>query len=139
MDESDSRDWVVQAVAERFWPVGSKASLVTVRKRGPRDPVRELEPGLALERQADGLRASGVEVSIGIKYGQPQEVLLQEARDLSADCIFIDSHGFGRGQSDGPDRRGLGKAVEAILLGAHCSVEIVRSTNLTRQYLQPAA
>lgn len=139
MNESDSTDQVVQAVAERFWPVGSKASLVAVRKSGPRDPGRQSETGLALERQADRLRATGLEVSIGIKYGQPEDVLLREARDLSADCIFIESYGFGRRQNDGPDHCGLGKAVEAILLGAHCSVEIVRSTNLTGNDLQPAA
>jgi len=139
VDESDSTDQVVQAVAERFWPVGSKASLVAVRKSGPRDPGAQSETGLALERQADRLRATGLEVSIGIKDGQPEDVLLREARDLSADCIFIESHGLGRRQSDGSDRRGLGKAVEAILLGAHCSVEIVRSKNLTGEYLQPAA
>jgi nucleotide-binding universal stress UspA family protein len=135
VDESDSTDWVVQAVAERFWPAGSKASLVAVRKSDPRDPVRELEPSLALERQADRLRATGLEVSIGIKYGQPQDLLLQEARDLSADCIFIDSHGSDRRQSDGADSRGLGKAAEAILLGGHCSVEIVRSKTLPEHYL----
>lgn len=139
VDESDSTDPVVQAVAERFWPVGSKASLVAVRKSGPRDPVRELEPGFALERQADRLRATGLEVSIRIKYGRPEEVLLREARDLSADCIFIESHGLGGRQSDGSDRRGLSKAAEAILLGAHCSVEIVRSKKLPEQYLKPAA
>jgi nucleotide-binding universal stress UspA family protein len=137
--ESESTDLVVQAVAERFWPVGSKASLVMVRKSGPRDPRGQSETGLALERQADRLRATGLEVSIGIKDGHPVDVLLREARDLSADCIFIESHGLGHRQSDGSDRRGLGKAVAAVLLGAHCSVEIVRSTNLTGQYLQPAA
>ena len=139
MGESESTDQVVQAVAERFWPVGSKASLVAVRKNGPRDPGGQSETGLALETQADRLRAAGLEVSIGIKYGPPEDVLLQEARDLSADCIFIESHGLGCRQRDGSDRRGLGKAVEAILLGAHCSVEIVRSKNLTVEYLQPAA
>jgi hypothetical protein len=46
---------------------------------------------------------------------------------------------LGRRQIAGSDRRGLGRAVEAILLGAHYSVEIVRSTNLTGRYLQPAA
>ncbi len=126
-------------MAERFWPLGTKASLVAVRKSGPRDPVKELERGLALERQADRLRASGLEVTIGIRYGHPQDVLLREARDLMADCIFIESHGFGHRRNDGSDNRGLSKAAEAILLGAHCSVEIVRSKNLTRQYLQPAA
>jgi nucleotide-binding universal stress UspA family protein len=134
VDESESTNSVVQAVAERFWPAGSKASLVAVRKSGPRDPVRELKPGLALERQADRLRATGLEVSVGIKYGQPQDVLLQEGRDLSADCIFIDSHGLGGRQTDGSDSRGLGKAAEAILLGAHCSVEIVRSKNLPERH-----
>lgn len=138
VDESDSTDLVVQAVAERFWPVGSKASLVAVRKSGPRDPGRQTESGLALERQAARLRATGLEVSTAIKYGQPEDVLLREARDLLADCIFIESHGLGRRQSDGFDGRGLGKAVASILLGAHCSVEIVRSKNLTGQYL-PAA
>ena len=139
VDESDSADLVVQAVAERFWPAGSRASLVAVRKIGPRDPGGQSQIGLALERQADRLRAIGMEVSIEIKYGQPEDVLLREARDLSADCIFVESHGLGRRRSDGSDRRGLVKAVEAILLGAHCSVEIVRSKNLTGECLQPAA
>jgi nucleotide-binding universal stress UspA family protein len=139
VDESNSNDLVVQAVAKRFWPVGSKASLVAVRKSGPLDPGWQSETGQALERQADSLRATGLEVSIGIRYGQPEDVLLREARALSADCIFIKSHGLGSRQSDGSDCRGLGKAGEAILLGAHCSVEIVRSKNLTGPYLQPAA
>lgn len=139
VDDSDSIDLVVQAVAERFWPVGSKASLVAVRKSGPRDPVGELETAVALERQADRLRVTGLEVSVGIKYGQPEDVLLREARDLSADCIFVDSHGLDRRQSGGAEIRGLGKVVEAIVLGAHCSVEIVRSKNWTEQYLKPAA
>jgi nucleotide-binding universal stress UspA family protein len=109
-----------------------------VRKSGPRDPGGQSETGLALERHADRLRATGLEVSIGKRYGEPEDVLLREARDLSADCIFIESHGLGR-QSDGSDRRALGKTVEAILLGAYCSVEIVRSKNVTEQYLKPAA
>ena len=128
VDEAESTDWVVDALAERFWPEGSKARLVAVRKSGLRDAGKELEPGHVLERQADRLRATGLEVSIGIKYGQPQDVLLQEARDLSADSIFIDS-----------DSHGLSKVAEAILLGAHCSVEIVRPKNLPEQFLKPAA
>lgn len=138
LDHAASTDHVVQAVAERFWPVGSKASLVTVRKSGPSDPRAQSETSLALERHADRLRATGLEVSIAVRCGRPEDVLLREARDLPADCIFIDSHGLGR-QSPGSDRHGLGKAVEAILLGAHCSVEIVRSKNVTEQYLKPAA
>ena len=137
VDEVDSIDQVVQAVAERFWPEGSEASIVAVRKSGPRDPVREIETGRVLERQAERLGATGLKVSAGFRYGQPEAVLLQEARDLSADCIFIDSHGLDRRQSG--EARGFGKAVESIVLGAHCSVEIVRSKNGTEQFLKPAA
>ena len=138
VDEIESTDRIVQAVAERFWPAGSEVSLIAVRNSDPTDRVGELETSLELERQADRLRATGLEVSVSIKYGRPESVLLQEARGLSADCIFIDSHGLGRCQTDGSDHAGLGKAAEAILLGAHCSVEILRSKNLT-QHLQPAA
>ena len=139
VDESDSTDRVVRAVAERSWPAGSEASFVAVRKSGPRDLVRDSKTGLVLERLADRLRAIGLEVSIAIKYGQPEDVLLQEARELSFDCIFIDSHVLDRRQGDGFDRRRLGTVAEALVLGAHCSVEVVRPKKLTDQYLEPAA
>jgi nucleotide-binding universal stress UspA family protein len=131
--ETDSTDVVVQAVAERFWPVGSEANIVTVRKSGPRDPVRDSATALVLKRLADKLRAKGLEVSTAIKYGQPQDVLLQEARELSADCIFIDSHELDQDPVAGFDARGLGKVAEAVVFGAHCSVEVVRQKNVTDQ------
>jgi len=139
VDECDSIDRVVNAVAERFWPQGSQASIVAVRKIGPRDPERDSETALVLERLADKLRAIGLEVSIAIKYGQPQDVFLQEAHEFSADCIFIDSHRSGHGQGDGFVRRGLDKVAEALVLGAHCSVEVVRPRDLTDQSWKPAA
>ena len=139
VDEAGSTDWVVEAVAERFWPSGSKAKLVAVRRSGPRDAGKEFEPRHALERQTDRLRATGLEVSFGIKYGQPHDVILQEARDVAADSIFIDAHGLDHRQSDGSGNYGLGKVAEAILLGAHCSVEIVRPKNLPEQFFEPAA
>ena len=88
---------------------------------------------------AKELRAMGLRVSIAIRDGQPQDVLFQEARELSADCIFIDSHGLGHESRYGVDRRGLGKVAEALVLGAHCSVEVVRAKNFSDQSLKPAA
>lgn len=139
VDEPDSAAGVVQAVAERFWPVGSKASIVAVRKSGPGDPVRNSAATLMLERLAGKLRAKGLEVSSAIKHGQPEEVFMREARELSADCIFLDSHGSDHGQDDGFYGRSLGRVAAALVLGAHCSVEVVRPKNLTDQYLKPAA
>jgi nucleotide-binding universal stress UspA family protein len=139
VDESDSTARVVQAVEERFWPAGSTANIVAVRKGGPRDPERDSETALVLERLADRLRAIGLKVSISIKDMQTQDALLQEARELSTDCIFIDSHGWDHGQDDGFNGRGLGRVAAALVLGAHCSVEVVRPKSLTDQYLKPAA
>ena len=138
VDEPDSAARIVQAVAERFWPAGSKASLVAVRKNGPRDPLRVSEVAIMLERLADKLRAKGLEVSSTVKHGQPQVVLLREARQLSVDCIFIDSLRLDHGKGNGFDR-GLGQVSQAIVLGAHCSVEVVRPTNLLNQHLDPVA
>ena len=69
MDESDSTDQVVEAVNERYWPLGSKASLVAMRKSGLRDPGGQSETGLALERKADRLRAAGLESQSGSSTG----------------------------------------------------------------------
>ena len=138
VDESDSTAMAVQAVADRRWPAGSKASVVAVRKSGPRDPAKDSETALGLERLGDELRAIGLEASIVIRYGEPKDVLLQEARDRSVDCIFIDSRGLGQEPGDGFDRRGLSKVGEALVLGADCSVEVVRSQGVTN-HGKPAA
>ena len=139
VDESNSTARVVNAVAERCWPAGTKAKIVVVRKSGPRDPVRDSAAALELNGLANKLRAIGLEVSTTVRVGQPQDVLFQEARELSADCIFIDSHGLDQGRAVGLDHCGLGKIAEALVLGASCSVEVVRPKKLTDQYLKPAA
>ena len=94
VDGSDSAAQVIQAVADRVWPQGSEAHLMAVRNVGPRDPRMDSEITMALEQSAEELRAKGLTVSIAIRDGKAQDVLLQEARELSADCIFIDSLGL---------------------------------------------
>ena len=139
VDASAPAAQVVQSVAQRVWPQGSVSHLIAVRKGGPRDPKMDSQITLALEQSVEELRAAGLRVSTAIREGQPQDVLLQEARELSADCIFIDSQGLKAALGDGFDEPGLGKAAVALILGAHCSVEVVRPKNLIDQYLKPAA
>ena len=127
---------MVQAIAARTWPAGTEAAIVVV-KSGPRDEAKDSEIVLALQQLAEWLRAAGVNVSTAIRNGQAQEVLLQEARAFSADCIFIDSQGHG--PDDGHDRPGLSKVAQALVLGAHCSVEIVRARNSNDQHFKSAA
>ncbi|HET6646273.1 MAG TPA: universal stress protein [Pyrinomonadaceae bacterium] len=130
---------VVDAVADRAWPQGSEIRLVVVRKDGPRDPRKDSETMVMLEQAAQELRAKDLTVSIAIRDGKPQDVLLHEARRFSADCIFIDSRGLSRELDEGYERPGIGKAAEALALGAHCSVEVVRANNFGGPHLKPAA
>lgn len=139
VDGSTSAADVVDAVADRVWPPASEIRLVAVRKDGPRDPRKDAEATVMLEQAAQELRAKGLTVSIAIRDGKPQDVLLQEAREFAADCIFIDSRGLSHELDEGYDRPGLGKAAGALVLGAHCSVEVVRAKNFSNQYLKPAA
>lgn len=139
VDEADPTDNVAQVVASRSWPAGSEASIVALRKNGPRRLVSDSEITPRLQRLGEKLRAIGLGVSFAIKEGIPTDTLLREARELSADCIFIDAQGLSQGLSDGVEDRRLSKVAEALVLGAHCSVEVVRARNFNGESLQTAA
>jgi len=126
-------------VANRTWPPASEARLVAVRKDGPRDPRKDAETTVALDSAAKTLGAKGLAVSIAIRDGKPQDVLLREAREFAADCIFIESRGLDREVDEGYGGEGLGNTATALVLGAHCSVEIVRAKNFGGPFLKPAA
>jgi nucleotide-binding universal stress UspA family protein len=129
---------LVDAVADRVWPPASETRLVAVHKGGLRDPRKDAEAPVMLDQAAQELRAKGLTVSISIRDGGPQDVLLHEAREFAADCIFIDSRGLNH-ELYGDYERGLGKVAEALALGAHCSVEVVRAKHFSDQCLKPAA
>ena len=130
---------VVDAVAGRTWPPATETRLVAVRRDGPRDSRKDAEATVMLDQAAQVLRAKGLTVSIAHRDGRARDVLLQEAREFAADCIFIDSRGLSHELDADYDRPGLGKTAEALALGAHCSVEIVRAKNFSGEYLKPAA
>ncbi|HSE22462.1 MAG TPA: universal stress protein [Pyrinomonadaceae bacterium] len=127
---------VVDAVADRAWLPGSETRLVAVRTNGPRDPMKDSEITVMLEEAAQKLRSKGLRVSIAIRDGKPQDVLLHEAREFAADCIFV---GLSQGLNDGYNGLGPVKAAEALVLGAPCSVELVRGENFSDEYFNPAA
>jgi nucleotide-binding universal stress UspA family protein len=139
VERVDSVAQLVQSVAQRVWPPGSEAHLIAVRNVGPRDPKVESHLTTALEQSAEELGALGLQVSTAIREGQAQDVLLQEARERSVDCIFIDSDEMNHALGDRFDRRGLSKSAVALVLGANCSVEVVRPRYLMDRYLKPAA
>jgi nucleotide-binding universal stress UspA family protein len=68
------------------------------------------------------LRAIGLGVSVIIEKGDPQRVLLEEARKWDADSIFVGGRVF----SGAIERLRLGSVATALVTKAHCSVEVVR-------------
>lgn len=135
VDESSSSHDVVNAVGERSWPTGTVANVVMARKPGPRHVRRDAEAARVLDAFADALRAKGLEVSTAIEDGQPEEVLLRKSQEASVGCVFVDPH---HGEGD-VDSSGLSAGVKALILGAQCSVEVVRASSSNDQYLKPAA
>ena len=125
---------VAQTIAARSWPPGSEAAIVIVES-GPRDAAKDSAVALVLQQLAERLRAVGLKVSTAIRNGQAEEVLLQEARAFSADCIFIESHD----RDDGVNRPALSKVAQSLILGAHCSVEVVRAQTLNDPEFTSAA
>jgi nucleotide-binding universal stress UspA family protein len=126
VDESDRTENVAEVVARRAWPAGSEASILALRKY-PHPLAGDADITPRLQRLREKLRDSGLGVSVGIRDRLPADVLLREAREISADCIFIDAQGLSQGMSDGVDHRPLSKVAEALVLGAHCCVEVVRA------------
>lgn len=139
VDGSPLAAHAVDEVTDRVWPPASEARLVAVRKAGPRDPRKDADTTVMLDQAAQTLRAKGLTVSISIRDGKPQDVLLHEACEFAADGIFIDSRGLSPELDQNYGQRGLSKAAEALALGAHCSVEIVRKKNFGGPDLKPAA
>ncbi len=136
LGETQSMERVIEAVSERVWPVGTKVDVVVIGELRPRDLLRESERIGTLEELVSKLRAGGSNVSIALKYGEAQELLLEHAKEMSVDCIFIDANIMARGQET---RRELSKVARSVVLGAPCSVEIVRPRTVNAEHWKPAA
>ena len=136
LDETQSMARVIEVVSERVWPVGTKVDVVVIGELRPRDPLRESERIRTLEELVSKLRAGGSNVSIALEYGEAQELLLEHAKNILADCIFIAAYMLALDQETS---RELSDVAQSVVLGAPCSVEIVRPRTVTREHWKPAA
>jgi len=69
------------------------------------------------------LKVIGLNISVAIEKGDPQRVLVEEARKWDANSIFVGGRKF----SGAIKRFWLGSVSTALVTKAHCSVEVVRS------------
>lgn len=138
-DGSDEAFAAVRSVAERNWGTGAEIFLVTASEPATPDstwrfvpPAREGREEINLsdrrlleqlgKKAQDVLRKSGLKATLNIRPGSPKQVLVDEAKRLGIDCIFV-------GASSG-DRNSkqihLGSTSAAVAARAYCSVEVVR-------------
>jgi nucleotide-binding universal stress UspA family protein len=143
-DGSECSFAAVRSVAGRPWP--PKTSIRLVSAAPPFIPIADAatsyvytsqsmlaaqameEAGRAraaeaLERTAHVFRDAGIDnlESSGPVMGDPKAVVLDEAKEWSADIIVLGSHGW-----RGLDRFMMGSVSESIAMHARCSVEIIR-------------
>ncbi len=137
VDGTAAADAAVRAMAQRRWPRGSTARIVSVVDWGgvwlpPSSDLssvfwaevqqRQMRWLTQLANQASrDLQRSGLAVRAVVKRGDAKQVLAQEAERWDADCLVVGATGV-----RGLTRLLMGSVATAITLRAVCSVEVVR-------------
>ncbi len=139
VDGSPEAEQAVREVGMRVWPRETEVRIIAVDDgKNPARISRVLPTAAAMIRSSNEeaiaasrmmvewaeseLRAIGLQVSVAIEKGDPQQVIVQEARKWEADSIFVGARKF-----DGTfERFSLGSVSTAVVTKAHCSVEVVR-------------
>lgn len=144
VDDSPGSQAALESVAARKWFPGSEVRVIVVQdliKGSPGslliapvnqfvDEVNEAEyaqakeiAAAAAEKVRAGLNDKSITVSFAVEAGNPKQVLVRDAEEFGADCIFTGATGF----SNRIERFLLGSVSAAVAARAHCSVEVVRS------------
>ena len=145
-DGSVDAEAAVAAVAERMWPSGSAARLLTAmdgrlstavpvtRRAGARG--RDEAPWMRrmMDDPTGRLREAGLAVSSVVKMGDPRTLLVEEAKQWGADGLFVGARGL-----RGVKRFLLGSVSTAVAMRAPCPVEVVRPARVeaSRQAARP--
>ncbi|HLA10953.1 MAG TPA: universal stress protein [Pyrinomonadaceae bacterium] len=137
LDGTPSSELAVNAVASRAWPISSEVRLVTVvdainaetrenvvlqlKKNSARSMKRDTVEEF-MKEATERLRGAQLIVSTRIEEGDPKHVLIADAEEWGADCIFLGTSAA----NNLLERFLLGNVATAIVSRAHCSVEVVR-------------
>jgi nucleotide-binding universal stress UspA family protein len=137
IDDSKYSEDAVEAVAARPWPPDTTVRVLAAAERIT-PPAAELwyDAGGSLERArqeitahyeeltrrvAESLQGRGLTAETAVRDGDPRSVIVDEAKDWSADLIVVGSHG-----RTGIKRWLLGSVAQSVVSHAPCSVEVVR-------------
>ena len=113
---------VIRAISRRAWAEDTEIRLIVADDGISAGRVSAVYPyaKAIFEQSVEGLRAAtGAQVSVDIRSGDTESILLEETENLRADSIFIVN------ESE-IGQKGLGKLAANLLTSAKCTVEIVR-------------
>lgn len=138
MDGSLCASAALKTVAARTWPLGTEAKVVGVMDCGSirANPITVTPEAVSavmvdnwryhLSRTVDAaslqLQSAALRATSHVLEGKAADVLLAQAENWGADCIFVGARGL-----VGLERLLLGSVSSAVAARARCSVEIVRS------------
>ncbi|HSI88408.1 MAG TPA: universal stress protein [Pyrinomonadaceae bacterium] len=139
LDGSECSDVVVDNVVGRTWPADTQFRLVTADDAPARRPetsvldaVREghkdsPEAEAWVERVLSGplrrFEEAGLRADQICRWAAAKSLILDQADEWNADCIFIGARGVGR-----VSRMFLGSVSAAVAARARCTVEVIRDT-----------
>jgi nucleotide-binding universal stress UspA family protein len=138
IDDSQYSADAVEEVAMRPWPEGSTVRLLSAVDVTPiaTDPAflatldidtlrseitRRYKKVMSLA--AGSLQENGLTVEMVVRDGDPRSVIVDEAKEWSANLVVVGSHGY-----TGVKRWLLGSVAHSIVSHAPCSVEVVRKS-----------
>ena len=145
VDGSPDAEQAIYAVGQRVWPDGTEVRLIAVDDTTPPTQIafrlpratamineyfqnRESHVSSMLEWAVRELEAVGLKTSVMTEKGDPKNILLTESEKWEADSIFVGTRDF----KGAFERFRLGSVSTAIVTNAHCSVEVVRPSELER-------
>lgn len=145
VDDSPTSVQAIHSVGQRVWPDGTEVRLMNIDDRtspkliayrvpqaaamidsyqnGQKSRVRSI-----LEWGEEELNNIGLKVAIDVKKGEPEQVLIEEARRWNADSIFVGT----RNLNNFFERFRLGSVSTGVVSNARCSVEIARPPEETK-------
>lgn len=137
-DGSAHAQAAIDAFLNRSWPAQTEVFLVAVIDSKMTNIISHLRPsviqwflekgddaeivlGRMLESHAKKIRKAGMRVTCLVQKGDPKTVLVEQAKKLKADSLFVGARGLGNIK-----RFFIGGVSAAVAARANCSVEVVR-------------
>jgi nucleotide-binding universal stress UspA family protein len=141
-DGSAGADAAVEAVVDREWPDNTDVQVLAATDSIVPTGIGRFIPPVAdwakevqesdsrwitalADKAVEKLKDAGLKVSRHVTEGNPKHVLVHEAENWHADCIFVGANAFGSRF----EKFLLGSTSAAVAARANCSVEVIRRSS----------